>query len=198
MLSQSVHGQQVHYQLASWLFRLVPLPIELARARTKASRMSTISLVLKSKPESSVCCMMRWRQQVFDQQDRASHGRHDSFVWAWSEVGGHSLMDLSVMLAFSLEMECFDQQVSHQQVVFAWVFVLRTLSAGSIPAGIVLVTFRIPYSDKCPAYLCLLQNALPTLSVACSMAGHMLVRVTQGLHGSRSCQSMYSAETLHA
>ena len=79
-------------------------------------------------------------------------------------------MDLSVMLAFSLEMECFDQQVSHQQVVFAWVFVLRTLSAGSIPAGIVLVTFRIPYSDKCPAYLCLLQNALPTLSVACSMA----------------------------
>ena len=166
LFSQSVHGQQVHYQLASWLFRFVPLPIELARARTKASRMSTISLVLKSKPESSVCCMMRWRQQVFDQQDRASHGRHDSFVWAWSEVGGHSLMDLSVMLAFSLEMECFDQQVSHQQVVFAWVFVLRTLSAGSIPAGIVLVTFRIPYSDKCPAYLCLLQNALPTLSVA--------------------------------
>ena len=162
LFSQSVHGQQVHYQLASWLFRFVPLPIELARARTKASRMSTISLVLKS--------MMRWRQQVFDQQDRASHGRHDSFVWAWSEVGGHSLMDLSVMLAFSLEMECFDQQVSHQQVVFAWVFVLRTLSAGSIPPGIVLVTFRIPYSDKCPAYLCLLQNALPTLSVACSMA----------------------------
>ena len=64
------------------------------------------------------------------------------------------------------KMECFDQQVSHQQVVFAWVFVLRTLSAGSMPAGIVLVTFRIPYSDKCPAYLCLLQNALPTLSVA--------------------------------
>ena len=96
------------------------------------------------------------------------------------------------------KMECFDQQVSHQQVVFAWVFVLRTLSAGSIPAGIVLVTFRIPYSDKCPAYLWLLQNALLTLSVACSMAGHMLVRVTQGLHGSRSCHSMYSAETLHA
>ena len=81
LFSQSVHGQQVHYQLASWLFRFVPLPIELARARTKASRMSTISLVLKSKPEWSVCCMMRWRQQVFDQQDRASHGRHDSFVW---------------------------------------------------------------------------------------------------------------------